>query len=135
MILHPDKRVLEDYKSKISRFLEQELLIGLNQDKSVIKPLSRGVDFLGFRCFYHHKLLKMRNIRKFYHKELTLSEMYSVGEVNYDNIYDFIEGWVAYAKHANTYNLRQKILAEFETKFSGEISTKEINRSLPRRKK
>ena len=68
-------------------------------------------------------------MRKFKRKLKEMCNMYNKTEIVYDNIYDFIEGWIAYAKHANTYNLRQKILTDFENKFSGEISTKEINRT------
>ena len=109
VILHQNRNVLEDYNEKIHQFLKRELFIKLNQDKSTIKPLSRGVDFLGFKFFYHHKLLKMRNIRKFYRKNLTFYDMYSEKEVNYDSIYDFIEGWIAYARHANTYSRIERL--------------------------
>lgn len=55
--------------------------------------------------------------------------------IDYDEIYDFIEGWIAYAKNANTYKLRKKLLADFESKFPNEILTKEINRYLHIQKK
>lgn len=59
--------------------------------------------------------------------------MYDKEEIGYDELYDFMEGWLAYAQHANTYKLRHKIIAEFEQKFSSEISNKEVNRAMPPR--
>ena len=35
----------------------------------------------------------------------------------YDPIYNFLEGWTAYAKNANTHNLRRRIIASFEEIF------------------
>ena len=45
-----------------------------------------------------------------------------------------MESLIAYAKYADTYNLRQKTLSEFETKLLKGISTKEINQDLPKKK-
>ena len=39
----------------------------------------------------------------------SLSQEYKLHEVDYDSVYDFLEGWTAYAKNANTYKLRRKI--------------------------
>ena len=61
-----------------------------------------------------------------------LKKEYKEKKVDYDTIYGFFEGWFAYAKHANTYNLRKKISFELESSFTNEISTKEINRMAKR---
>ncbi len=50
-------------------------------------------------------------------------------ESDYGPIYDSLEGRLAYAKNANTYKLRKRIMEKIEEKFSHEISTKEINRA------
>lgn len=46
------------------------------------------------------------------------------------DVYAILEGWNAYAKNADTYKLRTKILKGMEQKFTNEISAKEINRHL-----
>ena len=65
----------------------------------------------------------------------SLKQEYKLHEVDYDSIYNFIEGWMTYSKNANSYKLRRKIAAEFEKDFANEISTKEINRYLKIKKK
>jgi len=115
---------------KINKFLKENLKIELHYGKSKIRCLGNSLNFLGFRVFYHHKLLKKSNLRKMMHNLCLLEENYSKGETAYDEIYDFIEGWIAYAKNANTYNLRKKISGELERAFPDEISAKEINRCL-----
>ena len=62
-------------------------------------------------------------------------EKYRGKEADYGEIYDFIEGWIAYAKNADTCRLRKKILTDFQRNFSGEISAKEINRYTKMQKK
>ena len=94
----------------------------------------RGVEFLGMKIFPYHKLIKRKNLQKFYRKFAVLSRAYEEDSIDYDKIYDFMESWQAYAKQANIYKLRKKIFQQFEENFAGEISTKEVNRNLSRRR-
>jgi len=64
VILHKSKEQLDKWKIKIDIFLKEELKIELHKEKSRIISLSHGIDFVGFRNFYFHKLLRKRNIRK-----------------------------------------------------------------------
>ena len=55
-ILHQSKSQLRLWKDTINEFLKAELKIELHEQKSRIIPLSRGVDFIGFRNFYYYRL-------------------------------------------------------------------------------
>lgn len=59
-ILHSSKERLEIWKNEINNFLNEKLKIELHKGKSRIIHLSRGIDFVGFRNFYHFKLLRER---------------------------------------------------------------------------
>ena len=128
IILHNDKYILSCYKEKLEKFLNDNLSLRLNQDKSKIEPLARGVQFLGFRTFYYHKILKKKNTRRIYHKVHSLENDYHSRKISYDKLYDFLEGWCAYARNANTFRLRKNLLGQIEQKFPHEISAKEVNR-------
>ena len=135
VIFERDKKQLEFYKEKIDEFLKNKLNLQLHKDKSKILKLGDSLNFLGFRVFYYHKLLKKSNVKRMRNILQILEEKYKNSEIDYDNLYDFLEGWVVYVKNANTYKLRKKILADFESKFPNRISTKEINRHLKTQKK
>lgn len=130
VILHPFKKQLEQYKEKIEIFLTEHLQLRLHPDKSKIISINNGVEFLGMRIFLHHKLLKKKNLRKFERKLKMFSLSYDRGETDYDQIYEFLEGWCAYAKNADTYNLRSRVMKQVGKKFDGQISTKEHNRDF-----
>jgi RNA-directed DNA polymerase len=130
VILDSDKNRLKRYKELINQFLKQELKIELHPDKSKIILMGGRLTFLGFRIFDYHRLLKKSNLRNFRSKFRILKKEYKDKRIDYDTIYDFFEGWFAYAKHANTYNLRKKIAIEMADSFPNEISTKEINRVI-----
>lgn len=127
VILDCNKEKLVNYKLQIDEFLKSKLNLQLHKDKSKIYHLGDSMTFLGFRVFYYHKLLKKSNLRRFKKTFHFFKEKYICQEIDYDSFYNFMEGWVAYAKNANTYRLRQKFLKDFEGKFNREISIKEIN--------
>ena len=106
VILHPLKLQLEIWKKKISEFLIKRLKIELHPEKSRIISLSRGIDFVGFRNFYYHRLLRKRNIRTIENK----IGLFKIGKLEYDKLLESFQGWQAYAKWANTYKLRNKFL-------------------------
>jgi retron-type reverse transcriptase len=135
VILSGSQKQLRCYREKINIFLKESLDVELHPEKTKIIQMHRGVGFLGLRIFNHHRLLKKSNIRKFKNKLSNLCKQYDRKEIDYDEIYDAIEGWVAYSKTANCNNLRDTILKPIESKFGGEISTKEYNRWLKEEKK
>ena len=107
-ILHYSQEQLGRWKADIDKFLWSKLKIELHPDKSSIAPLSRGVDFVGFRNFYHYRLLRKRNIRSMYYKV----KEYSQGNNRFGSLFDSYKGWNAYARWANTFKLRNNVKLE-----------------------
>lgn len=105
VILHQSKEQLKLWKNEIDKFLYDKLKLELHPDKSKIIFLSRGVDFLGFRNFYHFKLLRKRNIRKMIAKVKKFEKL----ELSNKEIMESFSGWNAYAKWGNTLKLRRSI--------------------------
>lgn len=110
VIIHRRRILLHEYEQKIKEFLKA-LKIGLHPTKCSIVPLSRGVNLLGFRVFYHYTILRNRNVRKIYLRLSERLELYDAKRINAKNVLDTIHGWNAYAMHANTFKLRQRLAA------------------------
>jgi len=109
IILHRDKKILEEYLIKISKYLKN-LRLELHPEKSGICPLRNGITFLGYRIFYHYRLLKKRNINHFLNKLKENVRLYEEGMIDKKKLESFLKGWFGYAKFANTHNFRKKIL-------------------------
>lgn len=105
VILHNSKKQLEIWKEQINLFLKGRLKLQLHPNKSRIIPLSKGIDFVGFRNFDYHKLLRKRNIRNMKRK----INLYKRDKINFSQIFDSYQGWQAYANWANSHKLKQKI--------------------------
>ena len=121
VILNDNKEILESYKEKIDTFLKKKLKLELHPNKSKILLLKSGIQFLGFRNYPHHRLLRKANIRTMKKK---------IEQKDYDSICEFLEGWFSYANHANTYKLRSKIANTVESNFQGNISLLQIDRII-----
>ena len=106
IILHKSKGQLEEWKLKIDEFLKDKLKLEIHKDKSKIVSLSKGLDFVGFRNFYYFNLLRIRNIRKILFK----IEKYKARKIPKEKILEIFQGWNAYAKWADTLNLRRSIV-------------------------
>jgi len=104
VILHKSRKQLLEWKTKIDKFLEDELMIKLHPQKSRIITLKRGVDFVGFRNYYKNRLLRKRNIKSMFRK----IRAYKNGKMSFERIFEIYKGWEAYAKWSNSYKLRNK---------------------------
>lgn len=111
VILHNSKEQLKIWKVEIDKFLRQELKIELHKDKSRVIPLSRGIDFVGFRNFYYNRLLRKRNVKKM----LIKIKLFKEGFMSYEKLLESFQGWNAYAKWANTHKLREEIFNQIKT--------------------
>lgn len=120
IILHRNKKQLVKWKNEIDCFLKKELLLELHKQKSRIIPLSRGIDFAGFRNFYLFNLPRKRNIRKMRNKIILFEKL----ELSYRELMESFKGWNAYVKWSNSLNLRRKILKEIQKVKKKECSIK-----------
>ncbi len=117
VVLGTSKEELKVFKEKINTFLKT-IQLELHPDKSKIYPLQKGVKFLGYRVFYHHKLLRKSNMRKMDRRLKNFEYLYKRGEISSDHILRSLVSWMGYAQQANTHKLRGKLLWKVQ-QFSG----------------
>ena len=117
VILHSNKEILQEFEEKICNYLKN-LKLELHPYKSKITKLRDGVTLLGYRIFYHYKLLRKSNLRKFnnnFKKKLDLCEN---GVITNEEFESSIQGWFGYAMWANTYKLRKNLVKVMNDKLS-----------------
>ncbi len=108
VILHESEEQLEVWKNKIDDFLRETLKLELHPDKSKIISLSKGIDFVGFKNFYYFKLLRKRNLKNMERK----ISLFLEDEISINKMAEILQGWNAYAKWADSFNLRKRIYLE-----------------------
>jgi retron-type reverse transcriptase len=127
-IIHTSKKYLAYLKSEIGKFLNDQLAIHLNRKTSIF-PITQGVDFLGYRTWTTHKLVRKRSVKNMRRKLKAMARKYRAGQIDLSKISASVISWVAHCKHADTYRLRKKVLEDFvlirETLFKVECLRKE----------
>ena len=130
VILHHQKSVLERWRVLIGRFLKKYLSLQLHPQKQIIREICKGTNFLGFRIFPYHKLLRKSNARSIQRNVTNMVEWHRNGMLPYDDLFAFLDGWIAYARHADTRKLRKNITVTLTNNFPRHISSIEIDRRL-----
>ncbi|MBI2099361.1 group II intron reverse transcriptase domain-containing protein [Candidatus Uhrbacteria bacterium] len=98
VIMSPDKQWLQDLIPRIALFLGERLKLALHSNKTFIKTLASGVDFLGWVHFSDHRVLRTATRRRVLarlRENLTTKMMTS---------------YFGLLKHGNTYWFRGDVL-------------------------
>ena len=109
VILDDSKKTLYNIKEKIRGFLKDTLKLTLHPKKQVIFPAHLGIDFLGYRVWRTHRLLRKTSVKRMRRKLKKFQRLYREGTISLEKIIQSIASWLGHAKHADTYNLRRKL--------------------------
>ena len=108
-ILHGNKAYLNWLKDETGQFLWDNLKLNFNS-RTTIFPVSQGVDFLGYRTWETHKLLRNKSKNRMRKKLRKIEKLYARNEITLQAINSIIQSWLGHCKHANTYRLRTIIM-------------------------
>ena len=117
VILHESKEQLEKWKIAINSFLKNILKIELHPSKSNVQRLDHGINFLGFRVFFYHKLIRKSNLRNFERKYNHLKILFEEEIIGREKVLESLEGWLAYCANGNTYKYRKHLIRIFNKFF------------------
>lgn len=108
VIINGDKPELWQLKREIENYLDDKLSLRLN-GKTGIFPISHGVDFLGYRIWPSHRLLRKRSTKRIRRALKRFQKLYGQGKIDFDRINATVQSWLGHAKHADSYRFRQKL--------------------------
>jgi RNA-directed DNA polymerase len=98
VVLGETSRHLRAVKESIEDFCRHEL--ALRFSKWQIAPAGRGINFLGYRIWASHKLLRRDSVTRARRKIKALRAAGNIGALN-----KFVAGWLGHANFADAYNL------------------------------
>jgi len=113
ILLDENKQKLEEQHKKIMHYLDKELQLTLREDTK-LKRNKEGLDFLGYIIRPHYVLVRQRVVNNYKLKKAKYLSEYErqKGKMSLVEIKQFLSvqaSFVGHAKHANSYNLNQKI--------------------------
>ncbi|WP_206458930.1 reverse transcriptase/maturase family protein [Anaerovorax sp. IOR16] len=109
IILADDKKYLHEIKTDIEVFLKEVLDLDLN-NKTAIRPISCGIEFVGFRVWATHRKLKKKTLKKIKRKFKMLQKAYSEGSKDFEEINQSVQSYLGIMQHFDSYNFKAKLL-------------------------
>lgn len=87
------------------------LRLKLHPVKSQLFETQYGASFLGFRILPDRIRVRSENLRRGRRRLKQLQTNYSQGKIEFEDVHNSIQSWVAHIAHGDTWRLRQKIFA------------------------
>ena len=111
-LFHDDPARLEDWRSRIARYLEGRRL-RLHPRKTHVVETGEPAEFLGFVLLPGgRRRLPEGNVRRFRNRLRGLRDRWRAGRVAREEVEQRVGAWVAHAGHANTWRLRHAIFRD-----------------------
>jgi retron-type reverse transcriptase len=102
-LFHDDKKFLNECAARIEEFIRERL--ALKFSKCDLFPVTRGVDFLGYRHFDNYILLRKSTAKRVKKRLAKLPELYRKGKITAEQYQSSAGSTWGWLKHANTHNL------------------------------
>jgi len=109
VVLHPDKSYLLEVRRQFHDYLAG---LGLEFSMAEILPISRGVNFLGYRIWPHHRLLRRRSVVRMRRDLKVLQQRFEYGDITLTDVHMRVMSWVAHAGHADSYGISRSLLGQ-----------------------
>jgi RNA-directed DNA polymerase len=117
------KETLRGMKDSIEEHLER-VRLRIHEGKGRVYRCQDGVTFLGFRLFPDRTRLVRSNVVRFRRRLRGLHQAFLKGSVGPEDLLAGIRAWIAHAAHANTWELRRRVLSRF--RFPARVEARRI---------
>jgi hypothetical protein len=120
VILSHDHEELRFMLAEIEAFMNDVLALSMNP-KTTIVNTKNGVDFCGYRHFADHKKVRRRAVKNM---DKTI-KAYRKGRITKARMVKSVASWLGHIGHADTYNLRAKMMAKLPPEIQAEFITED----------
>lgn len=124
IILSDDKKLLGAIKQEIEILLKERLHLDLNQ-KTAIRPISLGIEFVGYKIWATHRKLKKQTARRMIRNVKRLCEQIEAGEIGKEEFMRAAASYRGVLKYCNSYGLRNRLNGIYNTYAYGKEERKE----------
>lgn len=108
ILLSDDKFQLHAWKDSIIHFLDRELRLHTN-NKTCIRPINLGVEFVGYQTWATHKKLRKSTTKRMRKRLKYLQKQYANREITPEKVRQSIMSYHGLLDKANSYRLKKKI--------------------------
>lgn len=109
LFLSGKKDELEEILPKLEHFLYERLKLMLHPKKISLRPLHRGIDFLGYVTLPHHRLLRTTTKRRMLRKLSEKHNLCLTGAVPGMSFNQSLQSYLGILSHADAFELEQTV--------------------------
>lgn len=110
LLFHKDKKFLNYMKGHIEQYLLEKLDLKLS--KADAFPISRGVDFLGYRHFHDYILLRKSTAKRFKKRVKEVQYLYQTGKLDRERYMSSLASMMGTLKWCNSKHLSESMELE-----------------------
>ena len=130
IVLGNDLKLLHEWKDKIEALLNHELYLDLN-NKTSIRPIRQGVEFVGWRIWPTHRKIWKSTARRIKREVRKISALYAAGDMNavdFNRRVDSIRGLL---EHSECASLRWRLNEIYREEIE-KAATNRLRKEAPR---
>jgi len=109
VILHTQRDHCFDITEPVNKFLTEVLKLELHPNKITIRKFSQGVDFLGYVCFPHFVIPRVKTRDRIFSKIHKNILLFKRGQVTLESLNQSIYSYLGILSHSNSFELRQEL--------------------------
>jgi len=110
IILGDNKKELHEIKEEIDKFLKEKLKLDLN-NKTAIRPVDTGIEFVGFRTWGTYKRIKKQTAKRMKRSVKHLSKLLATGEISREHFDRCMASYSGILMQTKSENLKAKLNA------------------------
>jgi RNA-directed DNA polymerase len=116
VVIHRNKKYLEEILPRIDDFLKSELGLELHPDKVFIRKFGQGIDFLGYTILPHYIVLRTKTKRRILRKIKQKKFLLRKDLISEDSFNQSLQSYLGMLKHCQGYKIKKQIgnIAGFE---------------------
>ena len=109
ILVSADKEELEKLLTPIQQSLQEKLRLTLHPDKIQLVKYRKGVDFLGYVQFPHHRLMRKKSEQRMMHKISHAAYLYRNEAIDEARMNATLQSYLGVLKHADAYRLSETL--------------------------
>jgi hypothetical protein len=120
VILGDERAELWAALREVERFLHERLHLSLRPERTSVRPVAAGVDFLGYVVYPNGcKRVRRRNVVNVRRRLARLEAGHARGEVSLSHARQSIASWLGLAKHARAFRLSRSLFLAHDVRNIG----------------
>lgn len=114
IVVVEDKEKANEIKDKLVHFVERNLNIKANLDKTQIFPISQGINSVGFKIYTTHRLLRNSSKKKVKRKIKSFPNLINNKNITQVKCEEMLNSWHSHASYGNVYKFESSLLEKYK---------------------